>query len=74
MTVKELKEKLQEAPDNMEVMLLQTDDESPYNLVNTAEIREITFSSPEFEDEESEDFIHPNDLPREKVFVITDEF
>lgn len=43
MTNLELIKKLQQLPSEMEVMLIQTDDESAYNMVNTAEVRSITF-------------------------------
>jgi hypothetical protein len=74
MTVKELKNSLEGLPDNMLVMLMQTNDESAYNLINTVEIREITFSDPDFDDEDSEHYIKLEDRPTETVLAITDEF
>ena len=65
MTVKELKKELENLPDNMDVMLRQTDDESAFNMVNSAEVKEITF--------------HDQDIPEKewvkvKCFVVTDGF
>lgn len=65
MTKKELLKKLEAVPEDMEIMLMQTDDESAYNMVNTAEIRPLTFGSA--------------DVPKREwatidCFVITDEF
>lgn len=49
----------------MEVMLIQTDDESAYNMVNTVEVRSITFVSEDVPHEEWAD---------EECVVISDEF
>lgn len=43
MTNSELIKKLQALPANIEVMLIQTNDESAYNSVNTVEVRSLTF-------------------------------
>lgn len=47
MTNQELIKKLQVLPPNMEVMLIQTDDESEYQMVETVEVRPILFGSPD---------------------------
>lgn len=64
MTNSELIKKLQALPGNMEVMLIQTDDESAYNMVNTVGVRSITFGAEDVPMEEWAD---------EDCVVISDE-
>lgn len=65
MTNKELIKKLQGLPPNMEVMLIQTDDESAYNMVNTVEVKAITFGAPD---------VPRNEWAEVECVVISDEF
>lgn len=65
MTNSELIKKLQSLPSDMEVMLIQTDDESAYNMVNTVEVRTLTFGSEDVPREEWAD---------EECVVVSDEF
>ena len=63
MTVKELKEKLQNVPDNMEVFITQHNDEFLISIVGSAKVVEATFtedSGPAF--------------AKDDVFLITDEY
>ncbi|PQL89612.1 hypothetical protein [Apibacter sp. wkB309] len=48
MTVKELKEKINDLPDDMEVMLEQTKEEFKYGLLNTIKVNEELFIDPFF--------------------------
>lgn len=48
MTVKELKEKINDLPDDMEVMLEQTKEEFKYGLLNTIKVKEELFIDPFF--------------------------
>lgn len=49
MTVKELKEKINDLPDDMEVMLEQTKEEFKYGLLNTIKVNEELFIDPFFQ-------------------------
>lgn len=49
MTVKELKEKINDFPDDMEVMLEQTKEEFKYGLLNTIKVNEESFIDPFFQ-------------------------
>lgn len=60
MNVAEIKEKLKDAPDHMDVMIEKTDTEFAVALAAKAEVRKVTFQDGE---ESAED----------DVFVITDE-
>lgn len=64
MTVKELKKALENAPEDMDVMIHQVDDETTHNIAESAAVEDVLFSS--------------DDIPRkqwatEKCFVITDQ-
>lgn len=64
MTVAELKIKIADLPDHMDVMIYQTNDESLYGMSEKAEVEDVTFGD--------------EDIPREewgieKCLVITDE-
>lgn len=48
MTVKELKEKINDLPDDMEIMLEQTKEEFKYGLLNTIKVNEESFIDPFF--------------------------
>lgn len=48
MTIKELKEKIKDLPDDMEVMLEQTKEEFKYGLLNTIKVNEELFIDPFF--------------------------
>jgi len=43
MTIKELKLAIAEFPDDIDVMIEQTNDESRYGMAGTAEIRHVTY-------------------------------
>jgi hypothetical protein len=58
-------EKLALFPDEMDVFMMQTDDESPYNMVQTCEVREIVFGAPD---------IPKKQWGKDKVIAITDEY
>lgn len=49
MTIKELKEKINDLPDDMEVMLEQTKEEFKYGLLNTIKVNEELFIDPFFQ-------------------------
>lgn len=66
MTVKELKQKLENLPDLMDVMIMQTDDEFSYNAAITAEVRPVKF----FPDDDGDEL----NVAIEDCFVITDEY
>lgn len=68
MTVKELKQKLENIPDNMDVMVMQTVDEFGFSLCEVAEVREVTFVEDE-SDLGDEGALHA----KTDCFVITDE-
>jgi len=64
MTVKELKKALENAPEDMDVIINQVNDDYAYNLAETASIDDVVFGS--------------EDIPRkhwatEKCFVISDQ-
>lgn len=61
----ELIKKLQTLPENMEVMFTQTNDESEYSMVNSADIQALTFSSSD---------VPRNEWATENCIVISDEF
>lgn len=52
MTVKELKDKIANMPDDMDVMIEQTNDESRYNMAHVAEERQVTFMDEEMDQSE----------------------
>jgi hypothetical protein len=64
MTVKELKEKLSQYPDNMDVFVAERKTEFAYGLVNSVRSDEINF----IEDPDDEEA-----LARDTVVVILDE-
>lgn len=60
MTVKELKEKLADLPDNMGVFMAERVSEFKYGLVNSAKVKEITF--------------HDEDIwPKDKVLILDEQ-
>ena len=63
MTILELKEKIANLPDSMEVFIHQDNDEFYFSLVETAKVSEVEFS----EESDSEK------LAKDKVFLLTDE-
>ncbi|MEA1849216.1 hypothetical protein U9K52_09855 [Chryseobacterium sp. MHB01] len=70
MNIGQLKEKIKDLPDTMEVFIGERVTEFAYGLVNTGEVRNIRFhyADDAEEDEEGED---PSVL--EDVFVLTEE-
>lgn len=52
MTVGELKQKIANLPDDMDVMIYQYNDESLYALAEKAEAETVTFSDEEMDPEE----------------------
>lgn len=62
MTVKELKELLKDAPDNMDVFIQQTNTEYPLSLCDKAEVKRVPFY------DESDTELQGED----DVFLITD--
>ncbi|WP_312697015.1 hypothetical protein [Sphingobacterium mizutaii] len=64
MTVAELKQKIADLPDHMDVMIMQEDDDYGYSGAFTAEVRDVTFKAPE---------IPKKEWAVEKCLVITDE-
>ncbi len=68
MTIKELKQKIADLPDNMEVFVAERKTEFSYGLVNSAYVKEIFFTEDEFP---TEDEI--KQAPREKVLIIEEE-
>lgn len=64
MTVKELKDKIANMPDDMDVMIEQTNDESRYNMAHVAEERPVAFMDEEMDQSE---------WPIIPCLVITDE-
>lgn len=67
MTVKELKEKLAEYPDNMDVFVAERKTEFAYGLINSVRIEEITFAeNPDFDVDEEV-------LARDTVVIIDEE-
>lgn len=63
MNVKELKQKLENVPDNMDVFIMQTVDEYGHSLAEHAYVKEIEFKAPE---------IPKKEWATEKCFVIDD--
>ncbi len=51
MTVKELKEELQQYPDNMEVFVAERKTEFTYGLVNSVTCKKINFKEDPYDDE-----------------------
>jgi len=66
MTVKELKEKIENLPDNMEVFIAERKTEFAYGLVNSAYVKEITFYE---EGNESDEDVQAKDT----VLIIDEE-
>jgi len=64
MTIKDLKAIIANMPDDMDIMVEQTNDESRYNLAQLAEERPVTFM---------DDDIDPEEWPTIPCFVITDD-
>ena len=64
MTIGQLKEIIKDMPDNLDVMIYQTNDESLYNMAEKAKIEDVLFGSPE---------IPRKEWGVEKCLVITDE-
>ena len=64
MTVKQLKEAIKDLPDDMNVMIHQTWDESPLSESETATVRLVTFAGEDFE---------PEDYGKRDCLVISDE-
>jgi len=44
MTIKELKAKIKDLPDNMDVMIVQTSEEFKYSLCEIAIVKDVNFS------------------------------
>nr|WP_199083392.1 hypothetical protein [Pedobacter sp. ASV19] len=65
MTIKELKAKIADLPDNMDVMVEQTNEEGRYGMSQTVEVRSVQFSDPE---------VPKKDWATEKCLIISDEF
>lgn len=63
MTVKELKEKLENAPDNMDVFIAERTTEFGYGLLESAGVQEIPF----MEDPDGEE------MSRGDIFALSDE-
>ena len=68
MTIKELKRKIADLPDSMEVFVAERKTEFTYGLVNSAYVKEIFFTEDEFP---TEDEI--KQAPREEVLIIDEE-
>ncbi|GJN60452.1 hypothetical protein [Elizabethkingia anophelis] len=66
MTVKQLKEKIENLPDNMEVFMGERVTEYSYGLVNSAEVRNILFY--DMDDPDNEDI-----QAKDEVLVLTEE-
>lgn len=52
MNIKELKAAIADLPDNMDVMIEQTNDESRYGLANEAEVENVVFGDEDIPKEE----------------------
>ena len=63
MTIKELKEKIKDLPDHMDVFMDERLTEFRYGLLNSAEVKEINFM------EEPDGEV----LSRDKVLVLTED-
>jgi len=69
MTVKQLREKLSQYPDNMDVFVAERKTEFSYGLVNSVRMDEITFAeNPDFEDFDEEEV-----SARDTVVIIDEE-
>ena len=68
MTIKELKRKIADLPDSMEVFVAERKTEFTYGLVNSAYVKEIFFTEDEFP---TEDEI--KQAPRDEVLIIDEE-
>jgi hypothetical protein len=66
MTVKELKEKLQQYPDDMDVFVSERKTDFAYGLVNSVRSEEITFA-------ENPDFGEDDEVQAKETVVIIDE-
>lgn len=64
MTIKELKEAINDLPDYMDVLIHQENEESYFSMSETHEVRKITF-----QDEE----LQPEEWAELECFIITDE-
>lgn len=64
MTVGELKQKIADLPDQMDVMIYQTNEESLYGMSQKAEVEDVTFGDEDMDRDE---------WAIEKCLVITDE-
>lgn len=64
MTVKELKLKIADLPDNMDVMLSADPEEGLYSMAETANVRKVKWQSEE---------IPKKEWPEENVLIISDE-
>lgn len=65
MTIKQLKEAIKDLPDNMDVMIHQTWDESPMSMVEQITVQDVTFGSEDIDEKE---------WATEKCLVLTDDF
>lgn len=68
MTIKELKRKIADLPDSMEVFVAERKTEFSYGLVNSAYVKEIFFTEDEFPTENE-----IKKAPKENVFVLDEE-
>ncbi|HAY3504312.1 TPA: hypothetical protein JRX02_002938 [Elizabethkingia anophelis] len=66
MTVKQLKEKIENLPDNMDVFIGERVTEYSYGLVNSVEVRNILFY--DMDDPDNEDI-----QAKDEVLVLTEE-
>lgn len=64
MTIKELKQAINDLPDNMDVMVYQTNDEYGFSLSETAQVQPV-----QFQDEE----VPEDEWPTVDCLVISDE-
>lgn len=60
MTIKQLKEKIKELPDNMEVFIEKENGDFAYTIVEEAEVKKLKFSDGTL-------------IAHDEVFLITDE-
>lgn len=67
MTIKELKQQINDLPDNMQVFMNERQTDFKYGLVNSGEIKTIKFS------EEPDADFGREDFPTEEVFVLSEE-
>lgn len=63
MNIKELKQKIKNLPDNMEVFVTERKTEFKYGLVNSAKVRKINFI----------DDLHGEVLAKDNVLVLDEE-